>query len=109
MGDDLASSHHDISSLLGLATEVAAPAIARSPSKDAEGEEVSEGEAPYSASAELQRQLTALSAELLEAQRLRDHWHSQYTAQVLSQRNTTVRPLRDAYTLCLPNNCVTQV
>ena len=86
MADDMASSYDDMSGFLGLSTEVCAPATARSPSSNAEGGEVSEGEAPDPANAELQKQLTALRAELLEAQRLRDHWHSQYTAQVSLQR-----------------------
>ena len=30
----------------------------------------------------LQEQLKLMSAECLEAQRLKDHWHRQYTAQV---------------------------
>ena len=39
-----------------------------------------------SALEELQEQLTALRAECIEAQQLKDHWHSEYTAQVSPRR-----------------------
>ena len=35
-----------------------------------------------SASEDLQEQLAMLRAECIEAQQLKDHWHSEYTAQV---------------------------
>lgn len=55
------------------------------PSSDAhhqEGKGCEGASATQAALEALQEQLKAMSAECLEAQRLRDHWHRQYTAQV---------------------------
>ena len=55
------------------------------PSNDAchqEGKGCEEAGASQAAFEALQEQLRAMSAECLEAQRLKDHWHRQFTAQV---------------------------
>ena len=82
VADDIASSLHDIPIHLGLTAEAQVPASSSSSSEDAEERESGEGEASDPASEELQQQLSALRGECREAQRLKDHWHSQYTAQV---------------------------
>ena len=105
MADDLASRVHDMPGLLASATaEPSATEVANKPLRPHHpAEEGSgEGQVPASEVLELQEQLSALAAECLEAQRLRDHWHSQYTAQVPLTIDT---PPTDNCEGLIPNVC----
>ena len=105
MADDLAARVHDMPGLLaGAMAELSAiegtnkPLRPHNPAEEGSGE----GHVPASEVEELREQLSALAAECLEAQRLRDHWHSQYTSQVpLTHDTFPTDDLRGPPTLCL--------
>ena len=86
MTDDLAASLHHVASTAADAGE--AHALSMENQADSRGAQHSVDGAPaeaacsLSALEELQEQLTALRAECIEAQQLKDHWYSEYTAQV---------------------------
>ncbi len=99
MADDLAARVHDMPGLLAGATaELSATEVTNKPSRphDPAEEDSGEGEVPASVGEELREQLSALAADCLEAQRLRDHWHSQYTAQVPSPMTYSVQTIAKA-------------
>ena len=86
MTDDLATSLHHVASTAADAGE--AHALSSENQIESRGAQHSVDGAPaeaacsLSALENLQEQLTLLRAECTEAQQLKDHWHSEYTAQV---------------------------
>ncbi len=85
MTDDLAASFHHIASTAADAGE--AHAVSSENQTESRGAQRSVDGAPaeaacsLSALEDLREQLTALRAECTEAQQLKDHWQSEYTAQ----------------------------
>ena len=86
MTDNLASSLRHVASTAADAGESCTQWIEGAAKSSSAQQSVDE--APVEAAGslialeELQEQLTALRAECIKAQQLKDHWHSEYTAQV---------------------------
>ena len=93
MTDDLASSFHHIASTAASAGKM--HALSAENQGESRGAQLSVDGAPaeaacsLSALEDLQEQLTVLRAECIEAQQLKDHWHSEYTAQARPRRFLT--------------------
>ncbi len=84
MAHELARKLSHLSTLSAFSPLVLTP-YSEEPSSDVYHQEEKDCEgigAAQAALEALQEQLKVMSAECLEAQRLRDHWHRQYTAQV---------------------------
>ena len=93
MTDDLAASLHHVASTSAdagashtLSTEEAGKSRSAQQSVDSAHAEAASS---LAALEDLQEQLTVLRAECIEAQQLKDHWHSEYTAQVSPHRCLT--------------------